>query len=252
MSPGPRSRRPDAPGPAPDEFADWDAAYVLGSLTPTDRHRYEDHVTVCPRCAQAVAELAGMPGLLAGVPVSVATADPGSAPAAADPPLPPDLLPRLIRATRRRTRRSRGLVLSSLAVAAGAVLIALLLISSARSPHPVRPTSSSVSGPQLALHLAQLVPNPLTADVTLHGESWGTRIDLKCGYAPEPGIDPAQSRSYTMVVTNRTGGQSEAASWTAGPGTTTEPVGTTAVPFDQIATVEIRSATGTALLRATR
>ena len=55
-------------------YADWDAAYVLGSLSAADRQEYEGHLAQCPSCREAVAELAGMPGLLAQVPAGEALA----------------------------------------------------------------------------------------------------------------------------------------------------------------------------------
>ena len=51
-----------------DAFAEYDAAYVLGALSPEDRRDYEAHLATCDDCARAVGELAGMPGLLARVP----------------------------------------------------------------------------------------------------------------------------------------------------------------------------------------
>jgi carotenoid cleavage dioxygenase-like enzyme len=48
---------PDRPI-AGDEYAMWDAAYVLGALTDTDRHEFEAHLTGCDSCRNAVAELA--------------------------------------------------------------------------------------------------------------------------------------------------------------------------------------------------
>ena len=41
----------------------WDAAYVLGSLSSTERREYETHLSGCPPCRTAVAELSGMPAL---------------------------------------------------------------------------------------------------------------------------------------------------------------------------------------------
>ena len=46
----------------------WDAAYVLGALSPAERREFEEHLAGCPACQAAVSELAGMPGLLAQVP----------------------------------------------------------------------------------------------------------------------------------------------------------------------------------------
>ena len=56
----------DSSVPAGDshEYATWDAAYVLGSLSPADRREFEAHLSGCPLCTQAVAELSGMPALL--------------------------------------------------------------------------------------------------------------------------------------------------------------------------------------------
>ena len=47
------------------EYAMWDAAYVLGSLSSVERRAYEAHLSTCPSCRKAVGELAGMPALLA-------------------------------------------------------------------------------------------------------------------------------------------------------------------------------------------
>src|SRR5690606_26259909 len=54
-------------------FASYDAAYVLGALSPRDRQEFEQHLRECAECAQGVRELAGMPGLLAKVPGELVT-----------------------------------------------------------------------------------------------------------------------------------------------------------------------------------
>jgi len=51
----------------PDRFAQWDAAYVLGALSPAERREFEEHLATCPHCQAAVSELAALPGLLAQV-----------------------------------------------------------------------------------------------------------------------------------------------------------------------------------------
>ena len=50
-----------------DSFSLWDAAYVLGALSPAERREFEEHLAGCARCQRSVAELAGLPGLLAQV-----------------------------------------------------------------------------------------------------------------------------------------------------------------------------------------
>lgn len=47
------------------EYATWDAAYVLGSLSAQDRREFETHLPDCPSCWAAVTELSGIPALLA-------------------------------------------------------------------------------------------------------------------------------------------------------------------------------------------
>src|ERR1700753_2641377 len=46
------------------DYAQWDAAYVLGSLSAADRREFEAHLEECPACREAVAELSGIPALL--------------------------------------------------------------------------------------------------------------------------------------------------------------------------------------------
>jgi anti-sigma factor RsiW len=48
-----------------DEYALWDAAYVLGSLPFSEQREFEAHLSACPSCGEAVSELSGMPALLA-------------------------------------------------------------------------------------------------------------------------------------------------------------------------------------------
>jgi hypothetical protein len=53
--------------PAPDhgdKYTQWDAAYVLGSLTESDRREFDAHLAQCPACREAVDELSGVPALL--------------------------------------------------------------------------------------------------------------------------------------------------------------------------------------------
>ena len=54
-----------------DRYATWDAAYVLGSLSSDERREYEAHLSTCPRCSAAVAELSEIPPLLAKLEAAV-------------------------------------------------------------------------------------------------------------------------------------------------------------------------------------
>jgi anti-sigma factor RsiW len=86
-----------------DPFLTDDAAYVLGALPPQDRAAFEEHLQGCAQCSAAVAELAGVPGLLGRVSAEDARGfvDPDRAPV----PVPETLLPRLQRSVRQRRRR---------------------------------------------------------------------------------------------------------------------------------------------------
>ena len=35
-----------------DRYASWDAAYVLGALSPDERSEFEAHLAGCPACAE--------------------------------------------------------------------------------------------------------------------------------------------------------------------------------------------------------
>ena len=38
-------------------YAEWDAAYVLGALSPAERREFEEHLDECEKCRAAVTEL---------------------------------------------------------------------------------------------------------------------------------------------------------------------------------------------------
>ena len=48
-----------------DAYEMWDASYVLGALSSSERREYETHLAECVRCRSAVADLSGVPALLA-------------------------------------------------------------------------------------------------------------------------------------------------------------------------------------------
>ncbi|QIS40845.1 zf-HC2 domain-containing protein [Clavibacter capsici] len=57
-----------------DDIHEWDAAYVLGSLSATDRAQFEAHLPGCDACTRSLADLAGLPGVLRMLPVEDALA----------------------------------------------------------------------------------------------------------------------------------------------------------------------------------
>ncbi|MHA3703805.1 anti-sigma factor family protein [Jatrophihabitans sp. YIM 134969] len=240
--------------------SEWDAAYVLGALTPADRRRYERHLDACARCRTAVAELSGLPGLLADVPLSQVVGE--GPPDGVPDDLPGDLLPRLSTAVARGRRRSRVRygALGGL-VAAAAVVLALVAFWPGSDGAPGSgtpggsgtPPSTVTSPVAFSLPLQAVVPNPLAVDVRLVSEPWGTRVDLDCRFTGDGGAPgPDTTYGYELYATNRAGTTMPVTSWNYGPSTTAEPVGTSKWPVDQIASVEVRTDDGTVLLRGTR
>ena len=264
-----------------DPYREWDGAYVMGSLSPSERREYEQHLSSCADCAGEVASLAGISGILSGVPPEQALAllPDGSAAASVSRPAvvggpsgggslgacdgafdggvvrrlgddvpPPSLLPKLLaasRAARRRTRlRVTALVAAAAAVAAAVALAVPLLLTG---------PSETVASGQL-VSLSQAVPSPITAEATLFAEPWGTRIQVVCWYARDTtsaGAAPVRAFRYALHVTDRSGADTQVASWNASAGSRSTPVATTNLPRDQIGTIDIRLAdTGLVLLEA--
>jgi anti-sigma factor RsiW len=214
------------------EYAMWDAAYVLGSLSPADRREFEAHLSGCPLCTQAVAELSGMPALLSKL-------DTDTVAAINDqhdelPAMAPNLLPSLLFAVRRRRHRSRVMTWSASAAAAALLAIGVFVGVADHSPTSA-PPQASVS----ALPMAQIGTKDLASTVSLSSQNWGTVIDLRCVcLAPVY----AHHDKLAMVVVNRDGTHTQLATWVADPGHTATPAGSISTPVDQIAAVQVVSA----------
>jgi anti-sigma factor RsiW len=145
-----------------DPFAMWDAAYVLGALAAEDRRQFEQHLTNCTRCHEAVAELSGMPALLASLdPHEVAALDDG-APELSQPR--PELLTSLLEKVKWRRRRTRALSWSMAGAAAAAAIIALIVGihvgGSAPSPAPPATLASPLT-------MSPVAANSISATVSL-------------------------------------------------------------------------------------
>ncbi|HEU0205117.1 MAG TPA: zf-HC2 domain-containing protein [Pseudolysinimonas sp.] len=218
-------------------YADWNAAYVLGSLAPAERRQFEAHLEGCGRCQTSVAELSGLPGLLARLDPGRALElleradDQPAADAAQVPPLPTELVARIQQreATRRSRRRTRLLLgLSAAAVIAAAVAIP---VSIASVPHPTVSTA-----------LSPVVSSPLSAQVALTSVGWGTRIEMTCRYQDlDSGAPPSTRWDYALWVVQKDGSASELSSWSAANNSTVTLSAGTSVPVGEIAAVQVRS-----------
>jgi putative zinc finger protein len=240
-----------------------DGAYVLGALSPEDRVAFERHLPGCPECAQSVRELAGLPGLLARVPVEIL--DPDKLPM----PVPETLLPALVRrvrqSQRRRTWITGGLVAAAATIAIGGVSVATLgggdddpppsaaptVANTVTATATVTPTVTPTTAPTTAapVLLTPVGAEPISGWLSLTQVAWGTRLDLECSYAEESDAyrDPSWS-TYTMYVHTTDGRTERVASWKAVPGKTMRLSAATASDVDDITDVEVRTAAGDTVL----
>ena len=224
-----------------DEFAEYDAAYILGALSPADRREFEDHLRFCASCASSVGELAGLPGLMSRVSIDQLTAEPE--------PVPDTLLPSLARAVRRERRRRLLAVGASAAAVACLVTGGALAITGPGSPAQPPVTSPASTSPGSAvLALTPVVPSPVTAGARLVDMAWGTRIDLTCSYRSQ-GLYPASGIPYAMVVIDRDGAAEQVATWKALPNRELTVMGASSKARRDIAAVEIRTMSGRTILR---
>ncbi|NII41668.1 hypothetical protein E9228_002315 [Curtobacterium flaccumfaciens] len=220
-----------------DRYAEWDAAYVLGSLPPAERLEYERHLEHCDGCRSAVAELAGLPGLLGRLPADAAVeiAEPDGRPLTGHE----STLASVAHRVRRRRRRRRAVV----AVSAGfAVVVAVVaglgvgLRADAPGTEAVAPT---VSAGASADRYALTGKSGFDVDLAVRAESWGTRFDWGCSYG---GRDWSADGSvmYDLVVVRTDGSDERIASWTAAGREARGLSATTDVPRADIASVEVR------------
>ena len=212
-------------------YAMWDAAYVLGSLSSTDRLDFETHMIDCPPCRQAVAELSGIPALLSQLTRNDVAAINESDNAFVVQEMPAKLLPSLLATVRWRRRRIRVMTWTAAAVAA-AVLTIGVFVGVAGYPA----TSPSPQTTAAAQPMAQVGTTLLASTVSLSSQEGGTHIALK--FVCNAPVD-AHHDTVALVVVGRDGSQSRLATWVAVPGHSAMPTASISTPVDQIAAVQV-------------
>lgn len=215
-----------------DRYATWDAAYVLGSLSADERNEYEAHLSTCPRCRAAVAELSPIPPLLAQLDVADVAAFEGG-----QPQLRPQLLDSLLHRVDAQRKRSRWLTTAALAAAAAVVAIALVI---AIRPDTLGPQTGTDQVAGAAMAMTKVSETPINATISMTGYGWGTRIDMACTYG-DWGRRDAPPQNLGMVVVGRDGSQSQIATWLGLSGATALPSANTPLPIDEIAAVQLVS-----------
>ncbi|MBM7025209.1 zf-HC2 domain-containing protein [Clavibacter zhangzhiyongii] len=242
-----------------DDIHEWDAAYVLGSLSATDRALFEAHLTGCDACTRSLADLAGLPGVLRMLPVEDALAllEEPDAPAVPQPAPEPQGRPAPAPAAhrvplrRRRTpsapgrpplsRRTGGWILAAAAVVllvGGAGLGSALR---AGVSAPVADPSPSASAPLAeglpadAVSMRSELDDGVTAQLAVTPKPYGTRFDWSCAYA---GGGVGQG-AYDLVAIGDDGSRTVVATWGAGQTESRQLAATSSIPVDSIRTVQI-------------
>ena len=235
-------------------FAEWDAAYVLGALSPAERREFEDHLEECERCRTAVSELSGLPGLLGRIddPRAFALLEEGDAPegatdeATAEPEPETstvDLVTRIRAAERGRKLRRRVAGVGALAAAAALASILTFTIPAALAPAAQMPDSISY------FSSADQQPIPIDVIVNLTRKGWGTKLTMDCIYHPATDADTAWGpQEYSLWVVGTDGTERSVSSWKSSPGSEIVLDAATGTDLADIARLDLRNADGSQVL----
>ncbi len=146
------------------DLREWAAAYVLGSLEPDERSRFESHMAQCDECRQQVTALAPLPGLLGrlesieDVPDSTHVAD---------------------RAAERVREEWAGLDRSRKRWRMGAVAAAMVAVATFAGF--MLATPDEVHGTVVAF----VADTPVQGQIEMYERGWGTEIEIELSGLPE-------------------------------------------------------------------
>ena len=225
-----------------DNFAEWDAAYVLGALSLEDRRTYESFLANNPARASELTEFAGMPGILNALSreEAVALTELAGAPPAEPRP---DNIASLAQAAAKRQQRSRRTWLAAAVASAAALLVAGGIVGATVFPDSAAPTQT------VAMQAMQPTPRGgLTAELAVTEKKWGTELNWACQYTKDWSRNVA---SYDIVVTKHDGAQQTVGSWKPAGDEATGLSAATSIPTSQIRTVDIRETGSTEPLAIT-
>jgi anti-sigma factor RsiW len=260
-----------------DDIHEWDAAYVLGSLSATDRALFEAHLEGCDACMRSLAELSGLPGVLRMLPVedalalldepaaedaarparaasAVAAPTPTADPASASAPGNASGAARSAHRVPRRRRQSSGSAPLSLPLSrrTGAWLLTaaavVLLVGGAALGSALR---SGVSAPVAD-------PSPAASasrDDGLPADAVSMRSEVDDAVIAELAVTSkswgtrfdwscrygggAGRGAYDLVAIDDDGTRTVVASWGAGEVEATQLAATSSIPIERIRSVEI-------------
>lgn len=223
-----------------DKYREWDAAYVLGSLSTDDRREFERHLASCPACTNGVAELAGMPGFLMKI-------DANTAGALAQAPdrenvfaLPLEPIQTLTRAAIKEKASLRRRMATGMAVAAAFIMVIGLLVgSNLHSGTNIAggQVSSAAVGTKIAM--VAMEKNAMTVDMQVTKKRWGTQFSWNCVYGNDE-VSAMTPQSYDLAVTDTAGVTTTVATWSQAGTSAKGLVASTGIPLAQIKSVEVQ------------
>ncbi|GIF15092.1 anti-sigma factor family protein [Actinoplanes teichomyceticus] len=179
-----------------------DAAYVLGALSPAERAAYEQHLSTCSFCREAVADLSRVPDMLDRLDAEefAKLLDPtlSAAPPARShrPAAPP------VRAFPVRLLSTVAAVLL-IVVLGGGVTLWLL-----NRPAP----GSAAAGPAVAMSAVD-PQSPVSATIRVTGTAGGTKVEMLCRYA-----ESAKPYTFRLIAYGPDDQSEQLGSWTPKPG----------------------------------
>lgn len=211
-----------------DNFAEWDAAYVLGALSRQERRTYEEYLAAHPDSAAEVSEFDALPGILGALSVEEALAltdieVPRAAPSA-------DITSLAQAAAKRERRTRRTFVATAVGVAAALAVIGGVVGAT------VFPRTATVQ----TVAMAPMQPGAragVTAQLAVTEKKWGTELNWACQYTKDWSRTAA---SYDIVVTTKDGAQTTVGSWKPAGDEATGLSAATSIPTSDIRTVDIR------------
>lgn len=223
-----------------DNYRDWDAAYVLGALSTDERREFERHLTNCDGCKSAVAELAGMPGLLMKIDATTAEAlasTPDSENVFALPLAP---IQSLALAAIKRKSVLRRKVAAGMAIAASVVMVIGLIvgvnISSSSNPGS---TQDSVATTGTKIAMVPIGTNAMVVNMHVTKKAWGTQFSWNCVYGSDSS-SWSTPQAYDLVITDASGVATTVATWSQSGSSAKGLVASTGIPLAKIKTIDVR------------
>lgn len=216
-----------------DRYREWDAAYVVGALSSSERREFERHLAGCDACREAVSELAGMPAVLSELTreQAVALAPPGMPDgdrSGGAQVVPIASLARAAARGRKRRRLWQAAAAVGLVAAGGVGGVTLSEVGGGADAAVTAVTLEPVDGSEVS------------ADLMLTPSTWGTRMEWSCSYASRGGGAGPSAGVYTLVLIDDDGTRTVAATWSADGGEHASGLlASSAIGVDDISRIEL-------------